>query len=111
MSIKTHLDSTARFYTEDFLRILFMNRTLGERLRILRLLEEKTMEELSHRSGVSPSYISEIESGKKAPTLHTLSSICSAFHLFVVLGTALPGIVIRDVPIQEYGSHPAEEKT
>ena len=46
---------------------------IGETLRYLRVFNDYTMVELSEKLELSQSYISEIESGRKQPTLQVIN--------------------------------------
>jgi transcriptional regulator with XRE-family HTH domain len=50
---------------------------MGERLRAARLARNLTLRELAQRLGVSPSMISQIETGRASPSVSTLYSIAS----------------------------------
>jgi transcriptional regulator with XRE-family HTH domain len=54
---------------------------LGARLRQAREEKHIGLRELARRLGVSPSLISQIETGKSEPSVSTLFSICSALNL------------------------------
>ena len=54
---------------------------LGERLRIFRERRGLTLQEVASRSGLSRSYISEIENGKKQPSLKTLEALAGALNV------------------------------
>ncbi len=56
---------------------------LGKRLKEIRLRKGLTQEALSARSGLTKSYVSLLEAGKKTPAISTLSDIAAA------LGTTL----------------------
>jgi transcriptional regulator with XRE-family HTH domain len=56
---------------------------LGKRLKQIRLRKGLTQEALSARSGLTKSYVSLLEAGKKTPAISTLSDIAAA------LGTTL----------------------
>lgn len=49
---------------------------MGLQLKIARVEKEWNLSELSRRSGVAKSTISEIESGKKNPTAATINKLC-----------------------------------
>ena len=58
--------------------------SLGARIRALRQLHSMSMQTLAGESGVSQSYLSDIESGKAAnPSIATIQAISSAFGLTV----------------------------
>jgi DNA-binding XRE family transcriptional regulator len=54
---------------------------LGSRIRALRLKHGWTQVELSEMLGVDRSYLSEIETGKKDPSLRVLKTIADGFNL------------------------------
>lgn len=58
--------------------------TLGERIKQLRTAEQMTLSDLSLRSELSISYLSDIERDRTEPTLKTLVKIASAFGVKVV---------------------------
>ena len=52
---------------------------LAEALRLLRVLHDLKSSELADMLGISPSYLSEIESGKKEPTLALIRKFADVF--------------------------------
>ncbi len=52
---------------------------LGEALRLIRVFHDSKTGELAKALDISPSYISEIESGKKTPSLDTLKKYADYF--------------------------------
>ena len=56
---------------------------IGEKLRTLRKAAKLTERKLAELAGVSQSAVSEIEHGKKSPTLDTLLKLCSALGISV----------------------------
>lgn len=54
---------------------------LGDELRKARTTADISQTKLSLESGVDRSYISEIERGKKSPTLETLFRLCDAIGI------------------------------
>lgn len=50
-----------------------------EALRLVRVFHDMNQTELAARLGISKSYVSEIESGRKAPTLELLQRYADAF--------------------------------
>lgn len=54
---------------------------LGEALRLIRVYHDLTQTQLSFELGVSNSFLSEIESGKKTPTLELLSKYGERFQI------------------------------
>lgn len=53
------------------------------RIKEIRLKKELTQEELSQMSGISTSYISELESNLKIPTILTLCKLADALQVEV----------------------------
>jgi transcriptional regulator with XRE-family HTH domain len=54
---------------------------LGNRVRALRKKHQWTQVEMADLLGVDRSYLSEIETGKKDPSLRVLKAIADGFHL------------------------------
>lgn len=54
---------------------------LSEALRLIRAYHDLSQSELSLELGISNSYLSEIESGKKQPTLDILSKYSERFDI------------------------------
>lgn len=54
---------------------------IGEAIKIIRIFNGLTQQELAHDLGISDSYLSQIESGKRTPTLETVSAISSQFRI------------------------------
>jgi transcriptional regulator with XRE-family HTH domain len=63
---------------------------LGNRVRALRKKKGWTQVELSERLGIDRSYLSEIETGKKDPSLRILKAFADGFDL--TLAQFLKGI-------------------
>ncbi len=57
---------------------------LGERIKEVRLSNEKTLKELAELSGISVSYLSDIERGRTLPTINILASIATALGISVI---------------------------
>lgn len=54
----------------------------GEKLRVLRLLHDMTLQELANELGLTAhSYISELEAGKKVPTAELVLSVARLFEV------------------------------
>lgn len=53
----------------------------GEALRLVRSFHDMNQSELASSLGISRSYLSEIESGKKAPSLELLQKYATLFDL------------------------------
>lgn len=43
-----------------------------------------SQEALSHRAGLAPSFLSQIENGKRSPTITTLAALAGALNVEVV---------------------------
>lgn len=54
---------------------------LSEALKLLRIFHEKSQSDLARDLGVAKSWISEIEAGKKTPTVPLLESYAKAFDI------------------------------
>ena len=54
---------------------------LSEALRLIRVFHDMKQTELANRLGMSKSYLSEIESGKKTPTMEILKRYSSEFGM------------------------------
>ncbi|WP_373529975.1 helix-turn-helix transcriptional regulator [Nostoc sp.] len=54
---------------------------LSEALRLMRVFYDLTQKELAEKLGISKSYLSEIESGKKTPTLELLNRYSEFFDI------------------------------
>lgn len=54
---------------------------LNEALRLMRVFYDLRQKELAEKLGISKSYISEIESGKKIPTLDLLNRYSEFFDI------------------------------
>ena len=52
-----------------------------EALRLVRVFHDLNQSELAERLGISKSYLSELESGKKAPTLELLQNYANTFGM------------------------------
>ena len=54
---------------------------MGERIKHTRIKQKLTLEKLSEKVGISRNFLWEIESGRKAPAIQTLHSICKALNV------------------------------
>lgn len=54
---------------------------IGETLRLLRIFNDYTMNEMAQKIGLSQSYISELENGKKQPSLDIIQKYADAFDM------------------------------
>jgi transcriptional regulator with XRE-family HTH domain len=52
--------------------------TLGERIRSLRVERALQQRQLADKAGLTPSMVSQIESGRLTPSLHTLAKVAGA---------------------------------
>lgn len=69
-----------------------ISKRVGRAVKARREKLELTLRALSSRSGISPSMISDVERGKKSPTISTLSALAAA------LGTPMSSLMDRPVP-------------
>lgn len=67
----------------------------GLALREIRKERHLTQEELAHRSGYHPTYIGQLERGRKSPSLRTILSLAAALN---VPGTELVKRVEQRAP-------------
>ncbi|MEO0971033.1 MAG: helix-turn-helix transcriptional regulator [Cyanobacteria bacterium J06639_18] len=54
---------------------------LNEALRLMRVFHDLSQKELTKKLGISKSYLSEIESGKKTPTLELINRYADVFDV------------------------------
>ena len=54
---------------------------IGNRLKKIRTLKNYSVYKLAQLSGVSSTYIHEIESGKKQPTVEIISKLCKSLDI------------------------------
>ena len=54
---------------------------IGDALRIIRIFHDRRQNELADKLGMAPSHLSEIEKGKKQPTLQLLEAYASEFKM------------------------------
>src|SRR5688500_20196524 len=55
--------------------------SLGERIKALRLERELQQRQLAEKAELTPSMVSQIESGRLTPSLHTLGKIADALSV------------------------------
>jgi len=81
---------------------------LGERIKHLRAERELQQRQLAEKADLTPSMVSQIESGRLSPSLHTLGKIASAFGVPIAAlfdGTPAGSIVVsrkRDYPVVSF---------
>jgi transcriptional regulator with XRE-family HTH domain len=54
---------------------------IGEAFKIVRVFNDMTQQELAGKLGISHSYLSQIESSKRTPTLDTVSAFSAYFRI------------------------------
>ncbi|WP_414588584.1 helix-turn-helix domain-containing protein [Scytonema sp. PCC 10023] len=54
---------------------------LSKALRLMKIFHDLTQKELAEKLGISKSYLSEIESGKKTPTINLLKRYSEVFDV------------------------------
>ena len=75
------------FTNENFTSTETMTRIIGTNLKRARLRRGLSLDEVSTRSTVSKSMLSDIERGRKCPTVAVLHKICDGIHV------ALPSLL------------------
>lgn len=63
------------------LECMDMRKLIGENVRRARLARGLTQEQLAERSGFSQQYISELEHGKRNPTIVSIYEIAQALNV------------------------------
>jgi transcriptional regulator with XRE-family HTH domain len=58
-----------------------LREAVGEALRRRRQAQGRTLREVAEAAGVSLTYLSEVERGRKEPSSEVLEAICAALHL------------------------------
>ncbi|MCA1674130.1 MAG: helix-turn-helix domain-containing protein [Actinobacteria bacterium] len=88
---------------------LLLREVIGERLRLTRRTQSRTLRDVSRAARVSLGYLSEVERGRKEASSELLAAICDALDLPLeelvrrVAGDLGP-VYLREVP----GTVPAE---
>lgn len=54
---------------------------IGAKVQQLRIKKGYNQNQLANRAGISPTYIRDIEAGRKNPTVQVLSYICGALEI------------------------------
>jgi transcriptional regulator with XRE-family HTH domain len=78
--------------------------TLGERIRALRTERALQQRQLAEKAGLTPSMVSQIESGRLTPSLHTLGKLAAA--LGVTMGTFFEPRPEGRVQVTRRGDYP-----
>lgn len=82
--------------------MIVLREALGAELRRIRLLQGRTLRDVSAAASVSLGYLSEVERGEKEASSEMLLAICGALGvpLSIVLGTVADDIAILEgVPV------------
>ena len=58
-----------------------VNKKLGERIRLLRQARSWSILELALNADINPNYLSDLENGRRNPTVKVLHKISSALHI------------------------------
>ena len=70
-----------------------MSKLIGPALRIIRKLHDVSTSEMSQRTGLSQSYLSELETGKKCPSFRNLTIYCQALNIQVSEAIAMAEVL------------------
>lgn len=54
---------------------------IGDAIKIIRVFNNMTQQELAAQLSISDSYLSQIESGKRTPTLDTIKAVSENFRI------------------------------
>lgn len=101
-------------YEEEFtieLDEVIQTKLIGQRLRSLRKRAGFTQEYLSFKSGVNPKYISDIERGKRNPSVFVLLKLAMALDIspLAFLTNNMyefeHGYVVMESPPAQYATH------
>lgn len=86
--------------------MILVRRLLGDVLRQQRLLQGRTLRDVSAEARVSMGYISEIERGQKEASSECLAAICSALEvpLSVLLAEVSGEIAREEASVQQVTS-------
>ena len=60
-----------------------LNAEIGARVRWLRMAQSFTQERLAADAGVSQQYLSDLERGRRNPTVHTLEMVARALNVTI----------------------------
>jgi transcriptional regulator with XRE-family HTH domain len=81
-----------------------MSSLLGQRIKALRAERELQQRQLAEKAGLTPSMVSQIESGRLTPSLHTLGKIAAAFG--VPIATLFDGQPLGSVHVSRKKDYP-----
>jgi XRE family transcriptional regulator, fatty acid utilization regulator len=94
---------------------------LGLKVRQLRLEQSLSLQELSGRTGISVSYLNEIEKGKKRPKAEKISSLSDALGVsydwlvslqlnskLSAIGELLSSDILSELPLDIFGLEPSD---
>lgn len=77
--------------------------SLGERVRQLRMERGLQQRQLAERAGLTPSLVSQLESGRLTPSLHTLGKIAGALDIRIgALFDGVPGGRVHVTRAKDY---------
>lgn len=57
------------------------HKAIGQRIRLARLSQDMSQEDLAEKVGISPSFVGAIERGEKSATIDTFEALISALDL------------------------------
>jgi transcriptional regulator with XRE-family HTH domain len=77
---------------------------LGQRIRALRQERALQQRQLAEKAGLTPSMVSQIESGRLTPSLHTLGKIAAAFG--VPMASLFDGKVSGSIQVSRKKDYP-----
>ena len=70
-------------------RLETMHMDYGRALRVVRASRNISQKELAQKAGLTPSYVSLIESGRRDPAMAALKAVCKALNVPLYLFTLL----------------------
>jgi transcriptional regulator with XRE-family HTH domain len=81
-----------------------LRQAVGEALRRRRLAQDRTLREVAEAAGVSLTYLSEIERGRKEASSEVLEAVCAALDLaladlFFEVAETLAAVEAAPVPV------------
>src|SRR3989442_10565604 len=78
--------------------------SLGERIKSLRLERDLQQRQLAEKADLTPSMVSQIESGRLTPSLHTLGRVAAA--LGVPMGSLFDAEPVGSIVVSRRTDHP-----